>query len=99
MLDGLGLAFPHRSALDETAQALGLGPLKRGFPHPDLFPLLKHGVPAFGLDQRTEDYWQRHHTALDVVRDIEPGRLAHNLAALASLVFTLAGVPSLGPRS
>lgn len=87
------------SGLQEAAEALGLGPLKRGFSHPDLFPLLKRGIPVFGLDQPSDDYWQRHHTPLDLVRDIDASHLAHNLAALASLMFTLAGVSSLAPRS
>jgi carboxypeptidase Q len=65
----------------------------------DIGPLAPYGVPLLGLWPDTADYFNYHHSAEDVVSNVDPGRLADGTAAMAALAWLLAELPDPLPRS
>jgi carboxypeptidase Q len=65
----------------------------------DIGPLAQQGVPLLGLWPDTADYFNFHHSAEDVVSNVDPGRLADGTAAMAVMAWLLAELPDPLPRS
>lgn len=73
---------------------LGLISIERGGSGADIGPLVRTGVPGFGLRHNTTDYWPIHHTAADTFEKIIPEDLAHNVGMMAAAVYYLAQMES-----
>ncbi len=74
---------------------IGAGVLEKGEAGTDIFPLVDHGVPGFGLHQDMSDYWPIHHTEADTVDKVDPVLLQKNVAATAVMAWALAEIPAL----
>ena len=59
----------------------------------DIAPLMREGVPGFGLRTVGERYFDWHHTHADTIDKIDPDDFRRNIAALAVLSFVLADMP------
>ena len=59
----------------------------------DIEPLMKRGVPGIAHQTTMETYFQRHHTAADVMSFVDPMELRRNLAAFAVMAWALAEMP------
>ena len=64
----------------------------------DIGPLAEAGVPAFAPIQDTRTYFNYHHTAADTLDKVNPKELQENCAVVATLAYTLAGMPQSLPR-
>ena len=60
----------------------------------DISPLLKQGVPLFGLLQDTSSYFDVHHTANDTFDKVDRATLDRATAAMAALLYAVADHPS-----
>lgn len=56
----------------------------------DIGPIVRAGVPVFGLQQDGLRYFDLHHTADDTLDKIDPVQLRQNVAAWAGLVWLVA---------
>jgi carboxypeptidase Q len=59
----------------------------------DIEPLMKLGVPGIAHQTTMERYFQRHHTAADVMSHVDPLELRRNVAAFAIMSWALAEMP------
>lgn len=59
----------------------------------DVSPLLRFGVPLFGLEQDSSAYFDVHHTANDTLDKVDRRTLDQATAALAALVYAVADLP------
>jgi hypothetical protein len=81
-----------------------LGPLKAteirrgGAGGADVSPLLKFGIPLFGLTQDSSAYFDFHHTANDTLDKVDRKTLDQATAAMATLVYAVADLPAALPR-
>ena len=64
----------------------------------DVSPLLRFGIPLFGLSQDTSAYFDTHHTANDTLDKVDRGSLDRATAALAAIVYAVADLPGSLPR-
>lgn len=64
----------------------------------DISPLMRNGVPGFGLRTVGERYFHWHHTEADTVDKIDPEDFRKNVAALAILSYVLADMPESLPE-
>jgi hypothetical protein len=64
----------------------------------DVSPLLKFGIPLFGLSQDTSAYFDFHHTANDTLDKVDRKSLDQATAALAALAYAVADLPAALPR-
>lgn len=60
---------------------------------PDLIPLRQRGVPVLSLEQDGRDYFDVHHTADDTLDKVDPAKLDQNVAAYATVVWSVANAP------
>ena len=56
----------------------------------DIGPIVRAGVPVFGLQQDGSRYFDLHHTADDTLDKIDPVQLRQNVAAWAGLIWLVA---------
>ncbi len=63
----------------------------------DVSPLLKSGIPLFGLTQDSSAYFDYHHTANDTLDKVDRKSLDRATAALAALVYAVADLPEALP--
>ena len=59
-------------------------------PDTDIEPLVKAGVPGFGVWQNALNYFTYHHTAADTLDKVIPEELRENAAAMAVMGYALA---------
>jgi Zn-dependent M28 family amino/carboxypeptidase len=64
----------------------------------DVDPMIKAGVPVFGLMQDVRTYFNYHHTAADTLDKIDPHDLEENAAAMAVLAYAVADMPDPIPH-
>jgi len=64
----------------------------------DIDPLVERGVPGVGLAVHGDRYFWYHHSNGDTLDKLDPAEVAHCVAALAVLAYTVADLPdtSLG---
>lgn len=62
----------------------------RGFPGPDLVPLVRNGMAGAALNGDGTRYFDLHHTAEDTLDKIDAPDLGFNSAAYAALLFLVA---------
>jgi len=87
-------AAPHARAatarIAEALKPLGIEPLAKGGPGPDLGPIVEAGATWAWLGQDGTDYFDYHHTADDTLDKIDPAALAQNTAAYAVFAYLAA---------
>ncbi len=76
--------------LQQALAPLGASGLRPGWAGSDVGPLVRLGVPGFGLDVDSDTYWPIHHTVADTVDKIDPELLRRNVAVVAMTAFWLA---------
>ncbi len=59
----------------------------------DIGPLAKAGIPCFGLNHDTTEYFEIHHTHADTFEKIDLGDMNRNIAIMAVLAYVLADMP------
>jgi Zn-dependent M28 family amino/carboxypeptidase len=59
-------------------------------PDTDIEPLVKAGVPGFGVWQNGLKYFTYHHTAADTLDKVVPQELRENAACMAVMGYALA---------
>ncbi len=72
---------------------IGAGEMVAGGGGADISPLMREGVPGFGLRTVGEHYFDWHHTEADTLDKISPQDFRLNVAALAVLAYVLADQP------
>jgi carboxypeptidase Q len=101
------VGFDVDAAADETrgrmaervgtlVQAIrGLGDLevRSGHSGADIDPLVKAGVPGFGLVTDGQHYFDYHHTDADTLDKVDPDDLAACVGAVAAMAYMLAELP------
>lgn len=102
---GFGMGMPTvdrsvRSAALVTArqigrllEGIGAGQILDGGGGADIGPLMRDGVPGFGLRTVGRQYFDWHHTRADTLDKIDPEDFRRNVAALAVLSYVLADMP------
>jgi carboxypeptidase Q len=77
-------------AMELALRPAGLVRLIPGYSGSDVKASAKKGVPGFGLNHDTRNYWPIHHTDADTFEKIVPEDLAHNVGLMAAAVYFLA---------
>lgn len=72
---------------------IGAGTISWGGGGADIGPLMREGVPGFGLRTVGEKYFHWHHTRADTIDKIDKDDFRRNVAALAILSYVLADMP------
>jgi hypothetical protein len=86
-------ALPVLAEIAAILEPLGIGwdPEARGFPGPDLRPLVtSQGLAGASLSGDGTFYFDLHHTAEDSLDKIKPSDLSFNTAAYAALLYLVA---------
>ena len=65
----------------------------------DIGPLAQAGVPVLGMWPDTSHYFDYHHSAEDVVENVDPELLADGTAAMAVMAYVLADMEEPLPRT
>ncbi len=74
-------------------EGIGAGEITRGGGGADISPLMREGVPGFGLRTVGEHYFDWHHTHADTLDKIDPANFRLNVAAMAVFAYVLADMP------
>ncbi|TNE90178.1 MAG: peptidase M28 family protein [Deltaproteobacteria bacterium] len=74
----------------QPLQAIHAGGLREGYGGADIGPLAEIGVPAFGIDHDTTEYFRIHHTHADTIDKIDPTALRWGVATMTVWAWTLA---------
>ncbi|MEZ5363873.1 MAG: M20/M25/M40 family metallo-hydrolase [Bryobacterales bacterium] len=101
---GFGLGMPAGDSRAERAlaQAREIAATLRGIQADnisvggggaDIGPLMREGVPGFGLQTEGGHYFDWHHTDADTLDKVDPVNFRHAIAALAVFGFGLADLP------
>jgi len=77
-------------AMEVALRPAGLVSLNPGYSGADVGPSVRKGVPGFGLNHDTTNYWPIHHTDADTFEKVVPEDLAHNIGLMAAAVYYLA---------
>lgn len=64
----------------------------------DIGPLVRQGVPGFGLAPESAHYFDYHHTQADTLDKVDPKELREGVAAFALMTWLLADSPEPLPR-
>ena len=85
-------AIPVLAEIWTVMEPMGIGwdPEGRGFPGPDLMPLVMSGMPGASLNGDGTLYFDLHHTAEDTLDKIDATDLDFNTAAYAALLYLVA---------
>ncbi|MDQ6662940.1 MAG: M20/M25/M40 family metallo-hydrolase [Acidobacteriota bacterium] len=86
-------AFARLKDLVKPLDAIQAGQIFRGEGETDIEPLMKSGVPGFGVRTVGAHYFDWHHTNADTFDKIDPHDFRLNTAALAVLSYELADMP------
>ncbi len=81
----------------DSLAPVGAQSLEASWSGADISPMVKQGVPGFGLKHDTSGYWPIHHTVADTLDKIEPDLLARNVAAMTLMAWILAETPERLP--
>ena len=86
-----------------AAGRVGAGRITLGYAGTNIAPLIKAGVPGFGLMVDNRTYVDIHHSDADTLDKVDPAQLADGVAAVAALAYALAQTPerfvTLAPTS
>ncbi len=80
-------------------EPIGATELRIGGGGPDIGPLGTEGVPVLALWPDVSRYFDYHHSAEDVVENIDPVLLADGTAAMAVMAYILADIQTPLPRA
>lgn len=87
-------AAPHAQGaiarIVEVLKPLGIEPMSKGGPGPDVGPIATEGAVWAWLGQDGTDYFDYHHTPDDTLDKIDPAALAQNTAAYAVFAYLAA---------
>ena len=85
-------AIPVLEEIWGVLEPMGIGwdAEAKGFPGPDMMPLVKNGMAGAALNGDGTRYFDLHHTAEDTLDKIEAEDLSFNSAAYAALLFLVA---------
>ena len=85
-------AIPVLEEIWSVLEPMGIGwdAEARGFPGPDMMPLVRKGMAGAALGGDGTRYFDLHHTAEDTLDKIEAEDLSFNSAAYAALLFLVA---------
>lgn len=87
-------AAPHATAaaarIAEALKPLGIEPMAKGGPGPDVGPIAALGAAWAWLGQDGTDYFDLHHTPDDTLDKVDPAALAQNTAAYATFAYLAA---------
>jgi len=78
--------------LQDALGAFDAGGLEPGYGGADIGPLVRMGVPGFGLNQDMSGYWPIHHTEADTLDKIDPVVFRRNVAAYTTAAWVLANM-------
>jgi hypothetical protein len=67
----------------------GLWSFEREGSGADISPMVKRGVPGFGLYVSSQRYFNFHHNTKDVFEDVDPRELQLGAAAMAALAYMI----------
>ncbi len=93
---GFGGKPENMPVLQEIAKLLepiGAGKIVQGGGGADIGPLMREGVPGFGLNVDGEKYFWYHHTEADTIDKLDPKEVNSCVAAMAVLAYVLADMP------
>ncbi len=85
-------AVPVLEEIWSVLEPMGIGwdAEAKGFPGPDLMPLVQNGMAGAALDGDGTRYFDLHHSAEDTLDKIDAADLSFNSAAYAALLYLVA---------
>lgn len=95
---GFGGKPENMPLLQEVAkllQSIEAGSITQGGGGADIGPLMRDGVPGFGLNVNGEKYFWYHHTTADTIDKLDPYEANTCVAAMSVLSFVLADMESV----
>jgi hypothetical protein len=88
-----GGMFDRATAIGELLNRINAGKVLAGDGEADIEPLMKQGVPGFGLRTVMTKYFDYHHTNADTFDKIVPDEFRRCAAAMAVMSYVLADWP------
>ncbi len=85
--------FAKATAIANLLSRIGANQLLSGNGESDIEPLMKEGVPGFGLRTVMTHYWDYHHTEADTFDKVAPDDFRRCVAAMAVMSYVLADWP------
>jgi len=86
-------AFRRAREIGKLLEAIEAGTVSEGGGSADIGPLIRDGVPGFGIRSEGGSYFDWHHSAADTLDKVNPDHLRRNLAVAAVLLYVLADMP------
>ena len=86
-------AYQKQSEIGALLEAIDAHQVSRGGGGADIGPLMRGGVPGFGLRTVGEHYFDWHHTDADTLDKVDPLNLRKAIAVLAIHGYVLADMP------
>lgn len=86
-------AMSRARQIGALLEGIGAGQMTSGGGGADIGPIMREGVPGFGLRTVGARYFEWHHSEADTVDKIDPHEFRLNVAALSVLAFVLADMP------
>ena len=91
--DVMNRALRRAKPIGRLLDGIGAGEISKGGGGTDIAPLMREGVPGFGLRTVGQRYFEWHHSEADTLDKIDPRDFRLNVASLAVLAFVLADMP------
>lgn len=85
--------MPVLKEIAKLLEPIGAGSITQGGGGADIGPLMKEGVPGFGLNVNGEKYFWYHHTEADNIDKLDPKEVNSCVASMAVLAYVLADMP------
>ncbi len=86
-------ALRQARQIGRLLEGIQAGEIELGGGGADIGPLMRAGVPGFGLRTVGERYFDWHHTQADTLDKVSPHDFRLNVAALAVMAYVLADMP------
>ena len=92
--DGLDLALEQAKKIAAPLSAIEAGEITVGGGGADIGPLMREGVPGFGMRTSGGRYFEWHHTDADTLDKVDPINFRRAVAALGVFCYGLADMPT-----
>jgi carboxypeptidase Q len=86
-------AMDRAREIASPLQGIDAGRITRGGGGADIGPLMRAGVPGFGLQTTGERYFHWHHSEADTLDKVDPINFRRAVAALGVFCYGLADMP------
>jgi Peptidase family M28/PA domain len=88
-----GAALARVQEIGHLLEPIGASQIHEGGGGADIGPLMRDGVPGFGLFTVGQHYFDWHHSRTDTVDKVDPENFRQCIAAMAVMSYVLADMP------